>query len=406
MYTGQMDLYSWIVYLGLGLLGYVCIRFAKKDQGCVQVFQKFSFQKRYIGYLVLVLVFTFFATFRKVGTMLGGADAQNYSNYFINCFNPESYEYGLISEPLFRYFAQFIRLFTDNPRVFFAISYGFIALCYCLFVEEYCPKDSSMIPFVLLIFPYLKAFCTLRSSLAVAVFLIALILVEKKPWLSICLMISTVFIHRMSIAYAVFFIFDRIMGNTVIKTQGVKLGKLLFLVSFIGIWSARLVQWVVPALGILDTTDNWYLLQSMGTSLIFSLPMYFAHLLVFFFLVLFGDRVNTKHWVRIKSFLAFDLVIIPATILLGFWRSNEYMYVVRLVAWSQLIPAGEAVLSEVYEKYRTVIKRWIKLEVSKEAFVKIYRVALACCFAGWLVFRILSEWDDLKIMPYILNFYW
>ena len=299
-----------------------------------------------------------------------------------------------------------IRLFTDEPKVFFAISYGFIAVCYCVFIEKFCPYNGSAVPFGLLIFPYLKAFCTLRSSMAVALFLIALVVYSgKKRWLGVLLMIAILFIHRMSIAYSVFFLFDWIFEKIVDRLYGVRLGAVLFLVGLAGVMCARLLQWAILATGILDNTDSWYLRQSMGKSLFLRFPMFFAHMMVFVFLILLDKKIGrSKQWKWIRRFLAFDIVIFPATIVLGFWRANEYMYLVRLIVWSQLIPAGKPYFTAWLRNCKWLkFKKSIRMKLTEKRCNQIYRFVVTCVFLAWLMFRIYSEWDDLKIMPYILG---
>lgn len=407
MYTGHMDFFSWILYLMLGAVALVCVKVAKSPLNRGELRHETAQLYRFGSYAVLIALFTFFAVFRGVGEKLGGSDALNYKMIFINCLNPGSKYFSMVSEPLFRWYCQTIRLFTEDYKVFFAISYGLIAVSYCVFIESYCPRNAAAVPFVLLIFPYLKAFCTLRSSLAVAVFLIALVYVDKKPWLSNVLMLSTIFIHRMAVAYAVFFVFDYLFRKWILRFNGIKLGAMLFVIALAGVWAARAVQYIIVGFGILDTTDNWYLRQSMGTSLFRRFPMFLAHMLVFFALVVLGDRVKrTKNWGRLKRFIAYDIVILPATLVLGFWRANEFMYLVRLCVWSTLIPKGEPICVAWMQQSQWLRSRkWAQSLQDRQNCMIIYRIGMCLLFGVWLMFRIYSEWDDLKIMPYVLDLF-
>ena len=86
----------------------------------------------------------------------------------------------------------------------------------------------------------------------------------------------------------------------------------------------------------------------------------------------------------------FDFLLAPVMLIMGVWRANEYFYVARLIMWSMLIPQGEALFTRITKG--RIKARW-------------YRIALCLAFFAWLGFRILSEWDDLRIMPYLFNFF-
>lgn len=398
MYTGQMDIFSWIVYFLLSITAFICINRAKCAQGDIVLSGRVSVDRRFLTYGSLILIFAFFAAFRLTGERLGGADAQSYKIIFLEGWNEASEYYNWIAEPLFRGYYKGIRLLTDEPKVYFAISYGLIVISYCLFIGKFLPENTSAIPFLLLIFPYLKSFCTLRTSIAVAVFLIALVVSEKKKWLGILLMISTVFIHRMSIAFAVFFIYDLLFDRLINKLSGIKLGALIFVIAYAGVWAARWIQDILVWNLVLDYEDTMYLMKSLGTSLFTRFPMFFANMLLFIALVCFGGKVeDSKQWRRIKTICCYDLMILPATIVLGFWRANEYLYVARLTMWAMLIPVGE-------QFFRDIVRRIFKDRISDKVIGIIFRAGMICAFLLWLAFRIYSEWDDLKIMPYLFDF--
>lgn len=405
MYTGKMDLLTLMLYMMLGVVAAVCVSKAQRADGTVTLWNKVSLEKWMIFFGIFVLVFTFFAAFRGVGENLGGADAYNYQQIFLHSLDKDHELYMRIKEPLFRWYCRLVRLFTSSHQVFFLISYGFIAVSYCVFIRKFCVKGVSYIPFLLLIFPYLKAYCTLRTSMAVAVCLLSWVYWDKNRWVSIALAAASVFVHRMSIAYAVFLVFDLLLGKHIRKLNGWRLAVLIFGISFAGVWVARGLQWVLTVTNLLGSEDTSYLQWFKGRSLFSRVPMYFAHMLLYIALVCLGGRVrDTKKWSYIKRFCCYDIIVMPATLILTFWRANEYMYVARLIMWGMLIPEGEQVFVELVTK-----NKWLKGN-EKLGFLRdaallrlLFRAGVACVFAFWLLFRIYSEWDDLKIMPYVLD---
>lgn len=408
MYTGSMDIASIFVYLLMGFFGFFCIKKAMTGNGEVRLFSpRVVFPKRYLAYVAFVAVFTFFASFRLVAENVGGADAENYVQIFLQSLNPE-FTYLDRVEPGYLLYCQAIRLFTDDHKVFFAISHGIIAISYCLFVEKYCPKNGSAVPFVLLVFLYLKSFCTLRSSLAVAVLLLALVYSDKNRWISVLLMIGTVFIHRMSIAYAVFPVFYFLFKKVINRLSGIFLAGFVFAFGLLGVFAARGVQFVISEWQILDALNTSYLTRNEGVSLFTKIPTLLPHILLFAGMTVFSRKLEqTETTKTIKIICCYDLIIFPAALILGFWRANEYLYVARLVMWSMLIPHGESLVKQLIFETEFICRNRIvqKIFKNEQQLACVYRLGVAAAFWVWLIFRIYSEWNSLKIMPYILDLF-
>ena len=96
------------------------------------------------------------------------------------------------------------------------------------------------------------------------------------------------------------------------------------------------------------------------------------------------DRIK---WNRqneyIRNLFFFDLIMMPVAIFFNLWRFNEIFYIVRMLSWGIIIWS--------FTKN--------SLEVNKNAL----KFVVLIIFMVWLYIRIDHEWDELKIMPYILD---
>ena len=109
---------------------------------------------------------------------LGGKDSYTYELLFKYSFSGSSrfINYDI----LFGYFNKLIRTFTDNVYIYRAICYAIIVYGYVAFIKYVCPENVSALPFITLMIPYLKSFNTMRTSIAISVFLIGLTLLYRK----------------------------------------------------------------------------------------------------------------------------------------------------------------------------------------------------------------------------------
>lgn len=405
MYTGQMDFPTFLLYFLMGACAIMCMMQAKQANGTYFQICRKKVKKQYLYYSLFVVVYVFFATFRSVGENLGGSDIATYILYFQNIQNPESPYTIMVEEPLFNLYCYILRWFTDDHRFFLAITYGIMAIAYCSFVEKFAPRNGVYLPFLMLVFLYLKAFCTLRTGLAVALFLFAMVCFDNRRDVAVLLLLATVFIHRMSIAFAVFPVFYWLFSKTISRLYGPYLAVFLFVVAFLGVWIARCLQFVISKLGLLQGVDMWYLIKSQGTSLFRRFPMYFMHLLLYLAMVMCLKKTKQNSNLHLlKVLCSYDIVIMPATLVLGFWRANEYLYVARLAMWTILIPRLETQLTKVFSDLK-LTNRFAFLNLwSEKQFQIFWRVLVSLFVFAWFSFRIYSEWDELKIMPYVFDF--
>ena len=110
--------------------------------------------------------------------------------------------------------------------------------------------------------------------------------------------------------------------------------------------------------------------------------MYLVHLLLFIALIIrYKSIPNTSQISFLKICFAYDIIMLPATLILGMWRFAEYFYISNLILWAILIPI-------ICNKF------------SKESSLLIRGVFLLG-FSGLLYIRLIREWEDLALMPYL-----
>ena len=147
--------------------------------------------------------------------------------------------------------------------------------------------------------------------------------------------------------------------------------------------SLRFQQYAI-AVQMFEGTDAYYIKATIGQDYFMRYPMFFAQMVLYIILV---QNYNSIKWDEktglLRSLFIYDLWVVPAGLVLGMWRSIEYLYLVRLSLWSVLI--------------YTMTKKKTKGEAG---FIKIVFFMI---FTAWLVFRIYKECEPTHTSPYILD---
>lgn len=363
------DINSFVLYIIIGVFGAYCINDYIKSN-----------KKNVRGLLFFFIAYASLASFRSVDFALGGADALNYQENFLNSINSLG-EYES-KDILFGVFTYLCRIITDSPFLYRVICYTIITYTYIAFIKEFSFYNSSSIPFLLLMIPYLKSFNTMRTSLAIAIFTIGIILLfKKKTLLSILMILSTFFIHRMSILFILFLPYYYITKN-----MNINISKPKFLLCLIGymvigyIVSVMLQEYIIAA-NFLTGADTYYLSMNSGKSFSESIVTIVPLCLILIIWYLCDHKLpNNNKVIFIKLLIFFDILIYPISFLLGMWRANEYLFIERMIFWSILIPS-----SEVFFKGNSK---------------KIINYSYCILFSLWLCYRFLREWEPCCIMPY------
>lgn len=332
------------------------------------------------------LVLLFLAVFRKVTYQLGGTDAPNYIYNFLHIFEgvrntgeSREIEWG------FHEITILIRHITDNYRIYFAFMYGIIIYGYIKFIKDNCPTGLSYIPFLLLMYPFIKSFNTMRTSVAISIFLIGLSYIDKSKWKSLLITASSILFHRISLLFVFVWPVCIIMKKKYPKLSRKKFVFITLagiIISFL--LSLRFQQYAV-AVQMFEGADASYIQRTMGQDYLMRYPMFFAQMVLFIILVF---SYNSIKWDEktglLRSMIIYDLWVVPAGLVLGLWRSHEYLYLVRLSLWSAIIYA-------------------MTKNKSKSGAIFIKTIFLVI-FIAWLVFRIYKEWESSHLSPYVLDF--
>lgn len=371
------------LYIIVGVLGAFCFKQANRKRFVVGEREVTA----EIGYYCLFFfIFVLFAVLRKVAYKIGGTDAIAYKDLFENILkDAKRFAY---QEQLFFYLNMIVREVTDNYKIYSVICYGVVAFSYCFFVKNISFCNESYIPFILLVFPYLKSFSSIRSSLAVAVFLIgAIYLKKRKNLLGVVLIVATFWIHRMSVLYISFLVFYMIFRKRIVNLVGYKL--YLFLIGYmsLGYMLSRIVQEYVLAFQLFySDTDRWNMARSLEYGLMSRWPMMFPFLLLLLAIFFLHKKLpNTEDMHFLKMLVFFDVIVLLPSLVLGMYRANEYFYIARLTMWGVLIDV-------FLRKFHSNIK-------------PILKVGIFIGFLSWLIFRIYKEYEDLSIMPYIFDLF-
>lgn len=369
----SFSLFTILLYM---FIGYFCAFWLKNIQT-----NKYPYN-RYTMFGVIWLLLTLLGGLRYVnGQGVGGMDAWNYQFMFL--FPEDSYMERF--EPLFKGYIYLTSSLSSNPIFFRLISYGLIAFSYCYFLNKFIVSSKmSMIPFIMIIYPYLASFNTLRTSLAIVLFTFGLIaLYERKNILATILIISTFFVHRMSILYVMFLPLYYIFKNYNFSSNK-RVFIFLCIYIIIGYIAATKVQAYALAAMTIAETDAHYLRSSLGNSIFARIPIMFQHLMLMITLCLLNNKLPSTNIIKfIRVCVIFDIIVAPASVVLNMWRALEYMYLPRLIMWGYLMYAAE--------------------QSVKSDSRRIVTASIFGLFAFWQWFRINQGWEQGGFSPYLLG---
>lgn len=386
------DYPSLFLYIGVAFIGTICVRKEK----ILEKKYKISMVNRY--YLIFFVLWTGLATFRYIGyyegVVVGGMDAPMYKEFFEICRSATRQNlYSYHTEILFQFYTKLIRFFTDNYQVYFAISYGFIVFVYLLFIKEFKMAGSRCAALFMLFFVYLKSFCVFRTHLAIAVILLSIVLIKKNKLVLACVLaLTTPFIQRASIFFALFPLFYILFKK---KKINFKRGLLLVAIGLIiGIIAQRI---------ILTGNYSWlsggaylnYARASLGAGYTIDyIKLIIEQVLSIGLMIYFDNKIGrlivkekqsgncTLEILRIV--MIYDAMLIPISYVLNIWRGVDYFFLPRLI-----------MIDVIIDLFGLKVKRGSK---------KIYRVCIYILMLIWFIFRLSTTYDISALMPYVLSF--
>ena len=344
--------------------------------------------------LSYIFILTILAAYRLVDHGIGGTDAYGYKFFFEKCNESLYSNFGwfLHQDVLFRYFTKFLRLFTSDHHFYFFVMYGFMVVAYLLFIIAFCPKRSNYIPCLLLIFLYWRGFNTLRSNIAIAVMMIALILLyRKKTKMALGVAVSSFFVHKMAAIYLLFFPFYFLFTR-------IKLTKFRFvLVMLLVLLSGSLIQRFFLNYFADEELNGAYV--SYATRSIYSSfwdntwKIAFEQMALGAMMWIYYRKIQrhilllNKHDARrlqlVWMMCLFDMMTIPINYTMGVWRGYEFFYLPRIIMWCEIL--------YLFNFSRNKKERYL------------LNVLFLCAFIAWMVFRFYNMWAQSCLMPYIFE---
>lgn len=389
-YTGLPDLPSFVFYIFAGVL---CAFLLKKGAGFSNRPGKNAFNP---WYFILWAALTVFSAYRSIGDHVGGSDIDSYLVFFCNVERVFSVYWDTFKmhDPLQFCLFRASKLISPDFRVLLLICYGFMSFVYIAFADTYGKDKDSFLPYIVIAVIVYKSFASLRTGLAIAFVLLGLTVFKKHKLAGFVIALISLGLHFYTAVFAMaFFVFWVIFRNAY-KWSRKKLCCLVIGFTAAGItvaWLLRQVNWpemyytfIAYYRYAIDAYMNSGSGKSLYESLILRWPMYFCHMLLLAAMVVFWDKLRSEDNAVLITVCLFDIIMIPAMVMINNWRAGDYFCLARLVMWAQLIRIGA--------------------EYVPSLFKKMYKPVCACAFGLWLVFRLYSDYDDLKIMPYSMSF--
>lgn len=338
------------------------------------------------GYIPLIIILTLFAALRKVGYNLGGTDSMNYEERFLNILHDRGrYE---TTDILFGQYIYIIRSITSSPFIYRLISYTFIAYTHCYFIKRICPDNVSCVPFILIVWPYICGFSSMRNTMAIGLLLLALVAYyDKKYIMGILFFIAAVLVHRMTFIFAPLFILYKPLSKFITSSTRGRLFFVLTIAIIMAYFASRVLQSYVVLFNVLDnegSADASYIAKTLDTNVFKSWPMYIQQVLLLLFLFINYKQFKSPKEQFILVISCFDFLITIPALVLGLWRISQCLYIPTLMLWGVLI-------NTFNHKFKPYYRPWISL---------IFLLG----FTFILYKRLDSVYESSSLMPYV--FFW
>lgn len=378
MHYPYFDYITIFIYLAFGLLCVLSVHIAKGGD--------YSYEKSLKGFLLLFISLFIFTVFRKVGCHLGGEDAIKYQQDFIYGISDARFDN---TDILYGFITRLIREFTDNPFIYRGVCYSIIVYGYVKVINSLSPQNISPIPFVCIMIPLMRSLGSMRNSMSISLFLIALVAYYNKKYIwCMVWLTASVMMHRLTFAMLSLFPFLWIADIIIKKKSIFSFIIIISVLTALSYFVAKILQQYIILFSLFEdngSADMWNLTRNKDANVLLNWPMYLPHLLLLLFLLIGYKKLpKTKNTLFLLYLFSFDFIMLPATLVLGLYRYTEYLYIPNLILWGVLI-------ANYYKRFsyssRFVIQGGFLIGFS----------ALVCI-------RLIREYEDLSVMPYL--FFW
>lgn len=331
---------TFIFYYGIGIL---CSLMVGTHFGNLSIGNsthiKLKNSRRWDSYVPLIVILVVFACFRKVAFGIGGTDALSYEQDFINVIHG----FGIfeVHDKLFGYYTLLIRYFTSEPFIYRLISYTIIALGFCYYIREMCPRHISCTPFILVAYLFICGFNTMRSTMAISFSLISFVgLLKKDRLLTWVFFALSCLFHRMMFVFLPVMLLFYPIYNFVGKCNKSQLLIVVTGLAIVFTFLARLIQKYVLLFGLLDkegSADAGYIANSLDTNILESWPMFIQEIFLLFLMALNYKKYNSRKKNFALTLSCVDIVVTVPALILGIWRISQCLLIPTLILWGILI---------------------------------------------------------------------
>ena len=391
MYSAYWDAASYFLYLAQSLIGMLFLKKAcTSNQRIVAGHGSFNLYS-----LSLLVLWTFFATFRLVNWNVGGTDAMNYIIFFENSWGSfdEMMEHSA-SDVVFLWINKAIRLIASDYRVCFAILYAFMAYSIIQFVKRFTDRHFNFIPLLLAFYLYLRGYNTLRSNLAIAFILLGLISVADKRYRwAYFYMICAALTHKAGIVFSLCIPY---LHYAMVRGIKIKYMIAASIVMFMVASYLRDYFILYASLNDLGGSYGSYVAEAKETGgLLSGVVECFMQYALAVIVLLFSNKIKLNAQKEGKPFADvvnmllyicyFDIMLIPINAALGIWRGYEFLYIPRLCMWGAVLYAATK-----------------KINISDRF---ILNVLIFVYFVAWFSFRLSRTYEDSNLMPYMFDLF-
>lgn len=372
-----------VFYLLLGIFPILSIRY---NHGTITKFGLFD------G--LWFLVWTIAPTFRIIQhTGIGGSDAYGYIKYFEICNNEHlNSAYSHTADDWgFKIINQLLNGICGDYHFFLFAVYAFEVYSFICFCKVFCTRETNVLPFFLTPYLFIRSFVTIRSNLAIAFFLLAMVLLAKrKNIMTIVVAVFSVLVHKMLIVYLPFlFLF--------LKFEKIRLSRKVILISF-GISAGLIVvlkQVILRYVHTLNMDGAYASYIRDSSSFLQTWGIAFEQLMLGVAMVCMlgklysycNNGVEEENHINRLLLMGciYDVLLVPICGAMGIWRGYEIMYLPRIVMWSIMISVCQQYMSEGTKNLVNAL---------------VFMVLLA-----WLIFRYYATWQSSSLMPFIFEFF-
>lgn len=383
VYLPHWSFQTLVFYLLLGIFPLLSIRY---NHGTLTKFGLFD--------SLWLVIWTIAPTFRVIQrTGVGGRDAYGYIKYFEVCNN--EYVNSAYSHTAddwgFKLINQLLNGICGDYHFFLLVVYAFEVFCFIRFFKVFCTREANVLPFFLTPFLFVRSFSTIRSNLAIAFFLMAMVLLAKRKniW-AIGVAVFSVLIHKMLIVYVpfifLFFWFKniRLSRKVIFASFGVSAGLVVVLKQVILRYVHSLnfdgayASYIGKSVSFLQTWGIAFEQLVLGAAVVAVLGKLYDYCN--------DDEEEDNHINKLLLLgCIYDVLLVPICGAMGIWRGYEVMYLPRIVMWSIIISICQQYMSE--------------------GIKSITNVFLFVVLAVWLIFRYYATWKSSGLMPFIFEFF-